>query len=1123
MADTGRTIGPYILERRIGAGGMGVVHRARHRESGESVALKTLAGVRADLVDSLRREIHALARLRHPDIVRIVEHGVQDAVPWLAMELLAGTSLRSWMDLGGMNSREGTTRFDEASPTTPLGAGEVASTDPVSPSRRTTPARRFEEARAGVAILGRLCVPLAYLHGEGLVHRDLKPENVVVRPGDRPVIVDFGIAATFGRHDSREVLADASQDVSGTVSYMAPEQARGELVDARADLYALGCILYEMLAGEPPFTGPPGQVIWMHASATPPALAARCDGLPPEVEDTVMALLEKEPRRRPGYAKEIEVRLAAHAPSRPLSRVAAPEARPYLYRPGLAGRETPLARLGTFLEDARHGRGAVAVIAGPSGVGKTRLALEAARAARAAGLGVLVAEGAPGLAHRSMAGVLRAIANRCRERGGAESARLLGSRARTLAAYEPELATVTGVSAESPASALEGPAALLRLANDLADTLAALAMDDPHLLLIDDVQWADELALAWLDLIRRSDHLDHAPLVVLVTLRTDAGRASDAVRRALGDAPVIQLEELEAADVGAIVRDMLAVDVAPPGLVRALARGGRGNPFLVAELLRSAVARGLLVWEEGRRWLVAASGQAFDEIPTPRSVQELLRQRVDGLPAVSLGTLRAAALFERGVAFGTLERMTPDASDGAQELIRQGILEAHEGRLRFHHGQVAAFVQEQLSPEALRELHAAAARALTAERDTGAAVDPGELARHLEGAGDPASASPLYVEAAESARVRHAYGEAIQHFEGRLRTCVSPSLASVTAHRTLGKLIALTGDPEPAIAHHRQAVADARAVGHDREIAESLRHLAGVLRELGRAAEARGLALEALALARRSGDRSGEGSVLTLLGNIAWQTGDHAEAGERHAAALAIHQQIGDRMSEALTLGNMANLAWDTGRLEECLALFEQALQIDRATSNPIGLANNLANRAGPLVVCGRVAEARDSLEESLAIVERVGLHSIAPGVLNNLGGLHHQSGDAATARRYFERSVAAARTAGRPRLEVDGLTNLATVAVNESRITEARSLLARAREIVLGLGDRPTIAAVEMSLADSWMATGEFDAAERHLDGAGALLVPGDRRYSELAEKRERLARLRAAARPRPEESAPP
>jgi serine/threonine-protein kinase len=263
--------GRYLIEAQLGQGGLGRVYRARHVRMSRRFAVKVLFGeVAAD--PSLRArfasEAEAAGRLSHPNVAAVVDVGESDAgLVYLAMELADGPALSSLHDRG------------------PL---------PVD---------------RALALLAQIADGLAHAHERGLVHRDLKPCNIVL-DGDRLRIVDFGIALV--RDGSAGPRLTACGMVVGTLEYMAPEQALGEPVDHRVDLYALGVIAYEMLAGTAPFSGGPFEIVQQHITMDAPALH-----LDPEIDALVASLLAKDPVARPPSARSVSEQIARLRARRP--------------------------------------------------------------------------------------------------------------------------------------------------------------------------------------------------------------------------------------------------------------------------------------------------------------------------------------------------------------------------------------------------------------------------------------------------------------------------------------------------------------------------------------------------------------------------------------------------------------------------------------------------------------------------------------------------------------------------------------------------------------------------------------------------------------------------------------
>ncbi|MEV0438288.1 serine/threonine-protein kinase [Streptomyces spectabilis] len=257
--------GRYQLREPLGSGGMGTVWRAMDQMRHRVVAVKTVI-VAAGTADSdaarrFQREIRVAALLRHPHIVEMHDFGeaVVDQRPllYLVMEEIPGEPLNRLLD-----------------------------------GRRPALA---EVARWG----GEICAALAAMHGVGIVHRDLKPANVMIGPDGRATVLDFGIAR-LDRDSVDLTTLTHTGHVVGTFAYMSPEQARGAALDARSDLYSLGCLLYATLTGRPPFAeGPWQRILRQHLDEVPPPPSAGRAGLPAAWDALLGDLLAKRPDDRP--------------------------------------------------------------------------------------------------------------------------------------------------------------------------------------------------------------------------------------------------------------------------------------------------------------------------------------------------------------------------------------------------------------------------------------------------------------------------------------------------------------------------------------------------------------------------------------------------------------------------------------------------------------------------------------------------------------------------------------------------------------------------------------------------------------------------------------------------------
>ncbi|HZI76324.1 MAG TPA: protein kinase, partial [Gemmatimonadales bacterium] len=266
----------YTIERELGRGGMATVYLAHDLKHSRRVALKVL---RPELTmvlgpDRFLREIQIAARFVHPHILPVFDSGEADGILYYVMPFVAGESLRERLN------REGALPVDDAV--------EIA----------------CDAANA-----------LAYAHGMGIVHRDIKPENILLEEG-QAIIADFGIAMAISAATTlgHERLTEGNLAL-GTPHYMSPEQVVGEVsLDGRADIYSLGCVLYEMLTGSPPFSGPtPQSVALQHAQSSPPMVRERRPQVPPRVEQVVVKAMHKLPSDRFATAAEFAAALPRHA------------------------------------------------------------------------------------------------------------------------------------------------------------------------------------------------------------------------------------------------------------------------------------------------------------------------------------------------------------------------------------------------------------------------------------------------------------------------------------------------------------------------------------------------------------------------------------------------------------------------------------------------------------------------------------------------------------------------------------------------------------------------------------------------------------------------------------------
>ena len=719
---------------------------------------------------ALRREATLLTWIDHPGITRVHEVGLADGQAYMIMDLVDGR---------------------------PLAGSLVEGPLPVD-----------ETVRIGLAV----AEVLAAVHRGGLVHRDVKPQNIMLEPGGRARLIDFGMAARADR--------DCGDMAAGTFLYAAPEQT-GMIkrpVDGRSDLYALGAVLFECLTGTTPFVAEDtGTLLHMHAvTPAPPVTDLRPD-VPAGLAAAVAKLLAKDPDDRYATAGNLIADLAGsgHPPDGP------PAGR-------LIGRDTQIERLRAAWRRAKAGQGGVAVITGGPGAGKTRMAREIATHARDDGGAVLYARCVPGSA--PLAAIRVAVEQYLADEDRTEQVRAAGTTA-NLGSLSPALGTPDDDAAD--------PA---RLSRDIAGFLTGLAGVNGGLLFcLDDVHVADEASVAVLTHL--AGLVGDCPLLLVGTAPPgDGPMPHDASPSGDGQSGEILLDALDTTAVRELVMSIAHGLELGDELVHRLASRGGVTPFEVIEYVRAVAEAGLLFPHWGR-WALDEGG--LDAVTLPDDVYGLMLRRMGGLDAESRRVLTIAAAigptFEPGL-LGTVTGPDDAVHTALDEAIGCGVLEHRGELLAFVHEGIRSALLAGLDEPRLRETHQDIAEAM----DRAAGDDPDRVyataRQYLAGHPDrvPDRVARVCFAAGRSALARYASAEAVEFLEAVPRRPDVDELLA-TAYYQAGRFTEASETFTRALADAPSPLDRARVLDRLAELQQAVGDLAGsqatvrrALAELGR-------------------------------------------------------------------------------------------------------------------------------------------------------------------------------------------------------------------------------------------------------------------------------------------------
>jgi eukaryotic-like serine/threonine-protein kinase len=1043
----------YRLEDEIGRGGMGTVRRARDTVLDRQVAIKTLSAdtLGDDARHRLLGEARAAAQLNHPNIVSLFDAGESNGDAYIVMELVEGRSLHE---------------------------------------------QRPDSLEGVIDIARQVCQALAHAHAHGIVHRDLKPENVLVTADGRAKLLDFGLARPITSRLSTE------GGISGTVFYLAPEQALGRTVDVRADLYSLGVMLYELATGRLPFTSDdPLTVVTqhLHAPVVPPR-TIRPD-LPPSLEQLILALLAKQPEDRPADALAVDKALADIQRGSPSDEVAAAdEVRiDLLARGRLIGRRGELDRLRQMWSGALGGQSVLALISGEPGVGKTRLARELIATARLSGATVLSGGCYEFEATTPYLPFIEAIRVWVREETPERLQAVVDTGAPEVVRMAPEAEEKLGHPPPRPP--LTPSEERMRLFDSLARTFQRMAVPNGLLIFLDDLHWADSGTLQLLHYLLR--HLRHDRILILVAYREVELDRSHPLAEAIVEwnrerRPVrLALGRLSSEESAALLASLFQAETVSAEFVEAIQRETEGNPFFIEEVVKALIESGVVYREDGR-W----ERKAIEELAIPQSVKEAIGRRLNRLDPATLDVLHAAAVIGKTFSYDVLAASLGQAEGDLLPALDQGtaaqLVTPTEGEAYvFTHDKIRETLYDEINPIRRRRLHQQVGEALEGRRAGEARARAQDMAYHFTAAGDSRRGLEYSLQAAEQARKLYAWDEAIQ-FLTTARECAL-GLEQPDEVARLDALIGATygdqGQFREAIAAYRRAL-DATVEPRERI---SLKIRLGDMYTMVGDSQALGILNEAIAELDPETQRLELASARAQLARHWHYAAQFTRAIELLDQARPVLEETGDIHMLTRTLAHYAGAYQHTARFDESDAWADRLIRLGESSGHTFAAAVGHEYLAENANASGRFERAREHARLDRQLGERIGSIDRMGWADFSLAWAHWGLGDLELAEATARNGVELADRIGDQRLAVLLNVVLMQILADRGSQAEAQGLV----EGTIGGADalnqvfHQTIA--RSAAAHVEIRRGDFPSALRHLEDAARIYQPTEHMGARL------------------------
>ena len=931
--------GRYTIERELGEGGMATVYLADDLKHERRVALKVLKPDLAAVLGAERflAEIKTTANLQHPHILPLFDSGSADAFLYYVMPYVAGETLKHKLD------REGQLRIEEC-----------------------------------LAIGRSVAAALHYAHGQNVVHRDIKPENVMLSDG-LPVVADFGIAgaldAARGDRLTRTGLS------LGTPGYQSPEQAAGDPVDARSDVYALGCLMFEMVTGQPPYQGPTAQAVLAKLFTEPvPSARGLREGVPETLDAALRRALAKEPGDRFATAAEMATALVGGStepvPIREALAIAPAKRTPFV------ARDQERARLMAALDDAVEGHGSLVLVGGEPGVGKTRLAEEILLEAQRRELLCFIGHCYEGEGSVPYTPFVETLEYAMRALPEDLLRQTLGDAAPEVARIMPKLRQL--FPDIPPAIELPPEQRRRYLFNSYREFIERGALISPLVVLLDDLHWADEGSLLLLEHL--AQHIPTQRMLIIGTYRDVelevtrpfAKTLSDLTRQRLAQRIMIRrLSEESAADLLAA----LGGPGPPVRLATSIFHETEGNPFFVEEVFRDLDEDGKLFDASGA-WL---SDLDVDHLEVPEGVRLVIGRRLDRVGEDVQKVLTAGAVVGRRFSLRILEALEQLSGDALFDALEdaegahliQASAEGRDPHYKFSHELIRQTLVGRLSIPRRQRLHLRISGAM--EEVYGSRIEDhaADYSYHLYQAGaaaDPEVTIRFLALAGEQALEAAAFEEALEHFELGLSVVEDPEprqLAGLLLKK--GSALHGLGDWPAMLEAWNTAVPLFEELGESEAVAQMCEEAGIVLAWMGRVDESKEIANRGLeAIGTKPSVRRGR--LLALLGLMTAATNDPAGG----LVMLDDSAQLGRELEDEALLGyalQMKSLAFHNhARFAAAIEVgADGAVEALRHVNDGWNLVQLLSIMEYDYLISGRVSQALALSPEVRQLADELG------------------------------------------------------------------------------------------------------------------------------------------------------
>ena len=1033
-------ISHYEILELLGEGGMGAVYKAKDAGQDKIVALKILTHQPLQIEETKRRfqrEATAGMKLDHPNIVKIYEFGEDSGKHFIAMEYVEGKTLRELLTDGALESSK------------VIEIGIAAS-------------EALKEA-----------------HKAGVVHRDIKSDNIMLTNDGKVKVMDFGLAKV---RDASILTIEGT--ILGTISYMSPQQAIGEAIDNRSDIFSLGVVLYELLTDKMPFTGDYEMaVIYSLMNEEPLSIREINNKVPAALEKIVFKALRKDPNKRYQDADELiedlkKVKdiakgeeLFEEEETVLLDELFLKEERGFQAK--LAGREPHLEKLITILHQVAVGRGQLVFVTGEAGIGKTRLVLELEKQARVLKTRTLKCRCLYNQGVYPYQPFVEALRSYFEIKGIEDGNNLeifLNNNAPELLSILPVIKLFLNVK-YSGNVVIENKE---QIWDAIYKLLIKISEERPLILFIDDLHWADEDTLNLLNYIARNSI--NRRILIIGTYRPEDIKISDdtgsyklvEIKRELskeGILTVIELTRLSTSDIQSITNSIFRNAEFDEMFYQKLFDDTEGNPFFVIETLKLLKLEEVIFQSDDKYFLK----EDYRKISIPDKVNDIIMKRVERLEMNDREILEIGAVegesFHSGSIIYCLDINKLVLLRKLQSLEREHhIIHPADRMYRFDHAKIRDVLYNSIVPELKKEYHVLIADYLI-ENSKGNENEAANIAQHLLYGEEEIRSLPFLITAANRAKIVFANEQAINFYQ-KAKEIMTQNKSSIATEvikeeqnitENLGDVLALVGKHDSALENYNSIIfPEVTPLNQRTELSWKIGNVFLSKGDNDKALEifesAENVIENYLKEAKEEESKSGKiklefntEDLLNSIGKIKISKAQVFKSGGEYKTAqkeindgLELLKAEANYKEKGQAYNNLGNILFDLGDYEESAAMYAKSLELREKISDKKGIAEAYNNLAIVYIDEGEYNKAADALEKGISIVKEIGYKMGIGGFSINLGAIYQDQGKYEEAFRLYEKGLNISNDIENVPLKILSYSNLGSVCIDNRNYKDA-------------------------------------------------------------------------------------